>query len=544
MTLHHVEADGRVLRRSDAEPDVGYTVDGTVAWLHLPSPLPPADSVSLAFEWSHSLPPAPADGRQGYEDNVYFHGYWYPQLAVYDDVDGWVAAPYTGQAEFYMGQADYDVRLTVPPHWLVGATGTLQNPNEVLSARSCRRLARARATGTVVPILEEGERGTGRATRSPVGPDSMATWHFSATSVRDFAWGTSNSYLWDATRALVPPSDRRGTPSSNSSDAAPDTVLIHSFYRPTEAARAWPHGARYTRNAVEVLSAYLDRPYPYSSMTAMEGVLQSGGMEYPQVTIMQPWADTLKLAGDLMHEVGHMWIPMEVGTNEKRYVWMDEGMTQFNTARGMRRLYGPGPRPSGRANDSETGQRATYLQGAQRGYEVPLMRPGDDIPRSLYFDLPYDKAAQVFTALRGVVGDAAFQRAYRAFYDRWWGKHPQPYDLFNTFADVTGRDLSWFWHTWLYTTATLDQALVSVETTDDSTAITVSNKNRAPMPVLLKIERADGSTDRHTISVDVWLNGADRHTMTVPSTPSIERVVIDPEEHFPDLDRSNQRWSR
>jgi hypothetical protein len=550
VTLKQVAANGRTLSPSHPESGAGYRVDGTVAWLRLPHPLLPTDSVSLTFEWTHSPPPVPADGRQGRENNVFFHGYWYPQVAVYDDVDGWVAEPYTGQSEFYMGQADYDVRLTVPPHWLVGATGTLQNPEDVLSARSIRRLNRARATGEVVPILEPGERGTGAATRSPMDTDSMLTWHFSAESVRDFAWGTSDAYLWDATRALVPaPSSRSWKRAASKTDPrasqeAPDTVIVHSFFRPTDAARAWPQGARYTREAVEVLSAYLQRPYPYSSMTAMEGVLQSGGMEYPQLTIMRPWADTLKLAGDLMHEVGHMWIPMEVGTNEKRYVWMDEGMTQFNTAQGMRRLYGPGPRPGGRANDSETGQRGTYLQVARRGYEVPLMRHGDEIPRSLYFDLPYDKAAQVFSALRGVMGRTAFRRAYRTFYDRWWGKHPQPYDLFNTFADVTDQDLSWFWHTWLYTTATLDQAIASVETKDDSTSITIANRGRAPMPVPLAITRSDGTTDRRTIPVDVWLNGADRHTITVSSTPSIERVIIDPEEHFPDLDRSNQRWPR
>ncbi|PQJ33929.1 hypothetical protein BSZ35_04290 [Salinibacter sp. 10B] len=548
MSLHHVAADGHPLSRSESSADSTYRVDGTVAWLHLPGPLLPSDSVSLSFEWHHTPPPVPADGRQGREGTVFFLGYWYPQVAVYDDVDGWVARPYTGQAEFYMGQADYDVRLTVPPHWLVGATGTLQNPEAVLSARSRRRLARARHTGNVVPILEAGEQGTGAATR-PAGPDSMVTWHFSAHSVRDFAWGTSDQYLWHATRALVPPPNSRSwktprTPTERPPSTAPDTVLVHSFFRATNAARAWPKGARHTRNAVEVLSAYLQQPYPYPSMTAMEGVLQSGGMEYPRITIMQPWADSLKLAGDLMHEVGHMWIPMEVGTNEKRHVWMDEGMTQFNTAQGMRRLYGPGPRPRGRANDSETGQRTTYLRIARRGYEVPLMRPGDAIPRALYFDLPYDKAAQVFTALRGVVGKESFLRAYRAFYDRWWGKHPQPYDLFNTFADVTGRDLSWFWHTWLYTTATLDQAISSVETQGDSTRITVANRDRAPMPVPLAITRSDGSTERHTIPVNVWLEGANQHTITVPAAPTIERVVIDPEEHFPDLNRTNQQWQR
>ncbi|MFB6279416.1 MAG: M1 family metallopeptidase [Salinibacter sp.] len=549
VSLQRVAANGQLLLRSAPDSVAGYHVDGTVAWLRLPTLLRPQDSVHLSLEWSHEVPPAPADGKEGRDNGVYFLGYWYPQVAVYDDVSGWVAEPYTGQAEFYMGQADYDVHLTVPRHWLVGATGTLQNPDEVLSARSRRRLRRARRTGQVVPILEAGERGTGAATTAD-GP--TATWHFRAESVRDFAWGTSDQYLWDATSALVPPPSNRFSgdgsvrqpPSSARASSDADTVLIHSFFRPTEAAAAWSvGGARYTRNAVEALSRYL-RPYPYSSMTAMEGVLRGGGMEYPMVTIMQPWADTLKLAGDLMHEVGHMWIPMEVGTNEKRYVWMDEGMTQFNTAQGMRMIYGPGPRPSGRANDSEPGQRRQYLEVARDGAEVPLMRHGDRIPYGVYYDLPYDKGAQVFAALRGVLGKQTFRRAYRTFVDRWWGKHPQPYDFFNTVADVTGRDLSWFWHTWLYTTGTLDQAITSVEAQEDSTTITVTNLGQAPMPAPIVVTRKDGTTERRRVSVEAWLNGHSRRTIQVPRTPPVVRVEIDPEEKYPDVDRSNQVWRR
>ena len=539
VSLEHVAAQSTELLQSDTSA-AGYRVDGTVAWLRLPRPLPPNDSVALSFEWSHTPPPAPADGRQGREGTVYYLGYWYPQLAVYDDVDGWVAEPYTGQAEFYMGQADYDVRLTVPAHWLVGATGQLQNPTEVLSDRSRRRLRQARQSEAVVPILDEGERETRRATRAPEG--STATWHFSARSVRDFAWGTSDRYLWDATRALVPP------PSESTSESArrrspPDTVLIHSFYRPHEDAAAWPKGAKYTRQAVEALSTSL-RPYPYPSMTSMEGVLRAGGMEYPMITIMQPWATDLKLAGDLMHEVGHMWIPMEVGTNEKRYVWMDEGLTQFNTAQAMRRLHGREPRPSGRASDSETGQRSTYLEFAGQDQEVPLMRHGDEIPPGLYFDSPYDKGAQVLTALRGVLGTETFREAYHAFYSRWWGKHPTPYDFFNTFADVADRDLSWFWKTWFYRTDTLDQAVSSVDPGTDSTTITVENLGSAPMPTPLSITRADGSTTRRTIPVGVWLQGATRHRVTVAASPPVVEVEIDPDGHFPDVDRSNQIWRR
>ena len=524
--LEHLSAQGHRLQRKKTP---GYRVEGTVAWLSLPAPLPPNDSVSLTAAWTFTVPPAPADGRQGREDDLYVLAYWYPQVAVYDDVDGWVAEPYTGQAEFYMGRADYDVRLTVPHGWLVGATGRLQNPDSVFTARTQRRLTRARRRDAVVRVHSAGTP-LHRTLRDTAG---TTTWHVRAEDVRDVAWGTSPDYQWDAARALV----------ADSTASAPDTVRVHSFYRPRPVAAAWTHAAHFTRRAVESLSEALPS-YPYLTMTAMEGVLNYGGMEYPMFTVMRPWADTLKLAGDLTHEVAHNWVPMAVGTNEKRHVWMDEGFTQYHTAQAMRRRYGPGPRPQGRPNDSETGQRRTYLRVARRGYEVPLSTHGDDIPRSLYFDLPYDKAAQVLSMLRELLGPALFQRAQNAFYERWWGKHPTPYDYFNTVADVSGRDLGWFWHTWIYTTATLDQAIHNVESGRDSTTITITSPGRAPMPVRLSLTRTDGTTTRRTLPVEPWLNDKDTLRVRVPSSPPLHRVEIDPEATFPDLDRSNQVWRR
>ena len=524
ITIHRLSANGRRLLQNESPR---YRIDDTVAWLSLPSPLPPGDRLSLTMDWAYTVPPAPADGRQGREEELYVLGYWYPQVAVYDDVDGWVAEPYTGQAEFYMGRADYDVHLTVPHGWLVGATGRLKNPASVLTARSRRRLAQAETTDTVVRIHTAGTP-IPRTLRDTAG---TATWHYRAQNVRDFSWGTSPNVQWDATRALV----------SDASASAPDTVRIHSFYRPRPAAAAWSHAARFTRQAVETLSATLP-PYPYPTMTAMEGVLNYGGMEYPMFTVMRPWADTLKLGGDLTHEVAHNWVPMAVGTNEKRHAWMDEGFTQYHTAQSMRRRYGPGPRPRGRPNDSETGQRRTYLRIARRGFEVPLSTHGDDMPRSLYFDLPYDKAAQVLSMLRELLGPSLFHKAQRAFYDRWWEKHPTPYDYFNTVADVSGRDLGWFWHTWLYTTATLDQALHSVTTDGDSTTITITSPGRAPMPVRLALTRTDGTTTRRSLPVEPWLNDNDTVRVTVPARPPLQRVEIDPEAAFPDIDRSNQIW--
>jgi len=544
VSLARVVADGQPLssRTGIAPGDApaqagsggpGYHVDGTVMWIALPTPLLPGDSARFAFSWSYSPAPSPSDGREGREGNTLFYmGYWYPEIAVYDDVSGWVTDPYLNGAEFYMDPADYDVRVTVPRGWLVGATGTLQNASQVLAPRTRARLDSARRSSQVVHIVTDAERRAGSAFAAPARARTV-TWHFIAPNVRDFAWGTSSQYVWDATRALV----------HAASGSAVDTVAINSFFRLHAPAAAWAvAGARYTRDAIEQMSAYL-WPYPWPQMTSMEGVITGGGMEYPMMTLMQPWADTLSLAGDLMHETGHMWFPMQVGSNETRHPWMDEGFTQFDVAQGMRVLYGE-PRSGGRPNDSEAGQRMLYLAPARDGHDEPLMRWGDLMPEDQYFIMYYDKTAQVLKALRAILGEETFHRAYREYGRRWINRHPHPEDFFNTMDNVSGRNLSWFWETWFYRPWSLDQAIASVRADGDSVAITIEDRGLAPMPVLLAVTRSDRSVQRITVPVDVWLHGARRHVVQVAGHPDVVRVEIDPDGDFPDVNRDNQRWTQ
>jgi Aminopeptidase N len=301
-------------------------------------------------------------------------------------------------------------------------------------------------------------------------------------------------------------------------------------------------GARYTRDAIEQLSTYLWK-YPWPSMTSMEGVLTNGGMEWPRMTVMQPWADTLSLAGDLMHETAHMWFPMMVGSDEGRYPWMDEGLTQFNEAQGMRALYGE-PRNGGRIADSEQGQRLLYTQVASSGQDQSLMTRGDLFRSDLYNIIYYDKTAQVLAALRGMLGEETFHRALREYGQRWVGKHPYPNDFFNTIDDASKQDLSWFWNTWFYNAWPLDQAIASVVQRGSDVAITIEDLGLAPMPVKLAITRAGGAVQRVDIPVDVWLKGARSYVERVAASPEIVKVEIDPDGLFPDINRANQVWMK
>ena len=525
IRLTSVRAQGRALSEGAKDGPAGtYAIDGTIGWLQLPQPLASGSAVELAIEWTVEVPPE-GGVREGTDGEVFHLAYWYPQVAVYDDVVGWQVDPYMGNAEFYMGYGDYDVRVTVPHGWLIGATGTLRNADEVLSPATRARLAEARRSGGVVHVVGEAERAPGTSTvRSPSG---KLTWHFSARNVRDFAWATSNQYLWDATLASGSDVDRNGQA---------DTAAVNTFYRPSRRAWAWDSSAHYARNSVEFLSQML-WPYAWPQMTVIDGIESCGGMEYPMITCIGQRRDTLSLYGVIVHEIGHMWFPMEVGSDEKRHAWQDEGLTRFNQSFAMNTYF--------KGYDRFQTSRDNYFTIVRASQELEVMRHGDLYPTntSAYSRASYDKTSLVLLMLRTLLGEETFLRAYREYGRRWRGKHPKPYDFWNTFETVTSRDLDWFWRTWWFETWTLDHAIASVRVVGDSAEIAIEDRGLAYMPVRLAITREGGVVERVEVPVDVWLGGATRHVARVRSAPAIVRVEIDPEHLFIDIDRRNQVWS-
>lgn len=519
--LERVAAQGRELAAGETGP--GWSVDATRLWIRLPEPLAPGTSADFAFRWSFTVAPDGAP-RGGTDGEVFFLSYWYPQVAVYDDVNGWQADPYLSNAEFYMGFGDYEVALTVPEGWLIGATGTLTNPEEVLAPRTRERLREVLRGKAIVRVVTDADRGGGTATAR--GANGTLTWRFRAENVRDFAFGTSDRYLWDATTASA---GRRLAP------AQPEGTLIHTFYRPSRRAWAWDQSARYAQHSIEFLSEFL-WPYPYPQATAVDGVTSCAGMEYPMITCIGGPRDTLSLYSVTVHELAHMWFPMQVGSDEKRFAWQDEGLTRFNQAQAMRAFF--------RGYDREAITRDSYLQLARDGAEVELMRHGDLYPyrAPAYGVATYDKMATNLATLRGMVGEQRFLKAYREYGLRWLGKHPTPFDFFNSFNASLGQDLSWFWRTWWFETWPLDQAIGEVRMAPDSVAITIEDRGLAPMPVRLAVRRADGSTMRYELPVDTWRTGERRATFKVRAQPLITSVEIDPENLFPDVDRTNQIW--
>ncbi len=506
---------------------VGYEINGTVMVVDPPSALPAGETATMEMKWSFEIPQSGASGRMGYsKGNLFFLAYWYPQMRVYDDVIGWFTAPFTGGPEFYHGFADYEVSITAPEQWVVAATGVPANLEKLLQEDIYARLMEAYSGTDIVRVV--GPEDFGKVTVDA--EDGFLTWEYSANRVSDFAFSLTKESIWEATS--TPVNDRDG-------DGETDYVAINSFFR--TLAPLWDDAARYAQHSIQFLSDFTALSYPWPHMTAVEGAgIIGGGMEYPMMTLIGPYnsprAEPADLYSVIAHELAHMWVPMQLANNERRYAWMDEGTTTFNESQAEQAF------PLNADAKPEIGDFQGYLRLAGTDREGPIMRWSEHFYLGGYGVASYPKPASALVALRGVLGKDVFMEAYHAFMDRWQFKHPYPWDMFSTFEDISGRNLDWFWRSWYYTTWVLDQAVGNVDQLVSGAEIVIQDKGNIPMPATVKIWLSNGETVTKHIDVETWLRGAVQTTIQLDTQAEVKKVVIDPEHKFPDADRSNNFW--
>ncbi len=500
ITIERFAAGGRQLKRTEY---------GTMMRVELSRPLAQRGAIDFDVAWRFPVPPY-GGGRMGrIGSHLYEIGQWYPRMVVYDDVHGWNPLPYIGAGEFYLEYGDYDVTLTLPAGFVLAATGTVVNPALVWTPTVRARLARARASAASVPIITKAEAEANGAKRVP----GTKTWHLRAQQVRDVAWAASPDFRWDA--------------------SGWNGILIQTLYRP--GATPWEEANKMAWFTIKHFSETWGM-YPWPQATTVEGLVE--GMEYPMLTFVPSIEKREDQFWVLTHEFGHEWFPMMVGSDERRYPWMDEGFNTFidyGSAEGYFRgtAYG----------DTVRRELLSAAQiSAVPGNEQPLIdKPVEQ--RDLAW-AAYQKPALMLTVLRdAVLGKDTFERALREYVARWKFKHPQPVDFFRTFENVAGRDLDWFWREWVYTTARLDQAVDSVRIAGDTTLISLSNRGQMVLPVTLELRFADGTSETRTYPIELW-NLGNKATARVGTAKPVVSVEVDPKQIYPDVDRANNRWPR
>jgi Peptidase family M1 domain len=433
-------------------------------------------------------------------------------------VVGWNTLPYLGQGEFYLEYGNIEYNITAPADMIVVGSGELLNPLEVLTPTQIRRLAQARNSETTVAIRSESEI-TDPASRPA---RARLTWKFKCKDTRDVAWAASKAFIWDAARIDLPGGKK---------------ALAQSVY-PVESVgdTAWSRSTEYVKGCIEYYSKYL-YPFTYPVATNVAGVV--GGMEYPGIVFCSSRSRNGGLWGVTRHEFGHNWFPMIVGSNERKYPWMDEGFNTFiNGVADSAFNNGEYLRPfRGRTN------MASYFYGAT----VPIMTIPDAMPTQREWGtLSYNKPATGLDLLREeVLGKERFDYAFRYYVHEWAFKHPTPYDFFHAIENASGETLDWFWRGWFFNNWKIDQAVTGVEYVDNDPAkgatIAIENKGKLPMPVTVEVKEDNGTTNRVKLPVEIWMKGS-TWKFHYPSTGKITQVTVDPDQRYPDADVSNNTW--
>lgn len=511
----------------NAKKRLAFLINDTVMRVELDEPLAPNAQLSFEIDWTFPIPFRGRMGRERVGDGwIYQMAQWQPRLCVYDDLTGWQTDQYLGAGEFYTEFGDWTVELTVPASHLIIATGTLQNPEDVLTAAQRSRLAQAMTSDKPVMIVDEPEILTPNS--RPV-PNGDLTWKFKAEHVRDFAFGSSQAFLWDAASVAV------GSVSPDGAGGAGGSrrVLCQSAY-PREALPLWKNSTEMVRFSIQEFSKWM--PYPYPMCANVNSAAVDGGMEYPMIVFCRDRYNEVPLFGTTTHEVGHQWFPMVVQTDERRYAWLDEGLNSFISYYSELGRY-----PDRKARRGSARDVVRYLKSPQ---SQPLMTHSHAV-RDLGSNAYAKTTAGLVMLREQILGAERFDRAFKEYCRRWAFRHPSPVDFFRTMEDAAGEDLAWFWRGWFYSTGQLDQAVDSVSQADSLGQVVarlyLSNRKELVMPVKLRLTLDDSSTLRRDLPVEIWLQ-TNRFAKEVVVPRRIVKVEVDPEEKFPDGDPANNVW--
>ena len=481
----------------------------------LPEPLAPGDSLEMEAGWQFEV--SDRTIRMGkYGSNAYFIAYWYPQIAVYDDIDGWDEIEYLGAVEFYNDFNDYDVHISTPPGYVVWATGELVNERDMFSDYVLKNLMTARVSSKITRIFSVEDF---KKTRKIIRHDGINafhtnTWYFTAVHVPDFTFAVRRDVNWDGSSLVVDETTQR-------------RVFVDAVY--ADSARTYKNAARWARASVEYMSFELPGvPFPYEHMTTVSNDRMGGGMESPMMANNGDPKDSTDAALTIFHEISHTYFPFFMGTNERKYAWMDEGWAAF-LPMGFGEKYFPEYPYRKRFVERFEGTNGTEREATLITLSYNL---GD---YDSYRVHAYVRSALAYYFLRNALGDSVFKVALHTYMKRWYGKHPVPYDFFNSFNEATGMELSWFFKPWFFERAYADLGIKKVT---NNNIIVVQNYGGLPLPVVVFCEFTDGTSEIISRRTSVWSAGEQAVALQVDKDKMIKKVVLG-SELIPDIDETN-----
>jgi hypothetical protein len=500
-------------------------VEDTRMQIRLDQPLAAnGDIVIIKMDYSYIVPKEGSD-RTGHlttkNGEIFAIAQWFPRMCVYDDVIGWNTLPYWGGGEFYCEYGDINFAITAPASHIVMGSGELLNPAEVFTPEQLKRWNEAKLSDATVHIRSEAEVTD---PKSRPAKDKL-TWKFKITNARDAAWASSKAFVLDAARYKLP---------SGKTGLAVSAQPVES-----NGVDSYGRGVEYVKSTIEHYSSkWFEYPYPM----AVNVATNIGGMEYPGIVFCGWTAKKGSAWGVIDHEFGHTWFPMIVGSNERKYGWMDEGFNTFINGISKKNFnkgeYATPPSDLHKIGKNVIGNPIN---------ENIMQMPDGMTERNIGVNL-YSKPGWGLDILRNqILGEDRFDYAFRQYIKNWAFKHPTPFDFFRSMENGAGEDLAWFWRSWWLNSWKMDQGIAAVEQVkkDDKLVgynIKVVNLEKMPMPIILQIKTKSGKTEIVKVPVDVWMKNTS-WLVRYPTTEEIESVTLDPDKVLPDSNPDNDTWT-
>ncbi|UOQ98954.1 M1 family metallopeptidase [Hymenobacter sp. 5317J-9] len=485
---------------------------GTAPGVRLPKPLAPHDSVKFAVAWHYPI--SVESGREGMIDpTTYFLAYFYPRIAVYDDYAGWDRLPFVDSKEFYNDFNDYTLRVQAPANYIVWATGTLQNPDQVLQKAAAKRLKQSMTSDKVIHVATAADL----AKKSITNQQAMNTWVWTAKDISDVTVGLSDHYVWDAASVVVDAKAKRR--ASMQAAYADSTVDFRESVKNGQFALGWFSDPK----------NWPGIPYPFPKMTAFQGFAD---MEYPMMVNDSPQKDPKFAQFVQDHEIAHTYFPFYMGINESRYAYMDEGW-----ATTFERLINTAENGAATADEFYKQFRVSrWINDRSTAEDLPIITPSSEL-RAGYGNNAYGKPSLSYFALKDMLGDDLFKKSLHEYMARWHGKHPIPWDYFNSMSSASGQDLNWFFQNWFFTNNYIDLAVGAV----NGTTLTVQNIGGFAVPFDVVVEYADGSKATLHQSPAVWQANQRLATITLPKAA---KTVALQGGIFMDANEKDNTWAQ